>query len=86
MEVTSDAETAVCNLGSINLSKFVDNGEVAFDRIGEVVRTAVTFLDRVIDRNWYPIESAQSSNSRWRPVGLGMMGLQDVFFQLNFIQ
>ena len=83
LEVTSDAETAVCNLGSINLSKFVDNGEVAFDRIGEVVRTAVTFLDRVIDRNWYPIESAQSSNSRWRPVGLGMMGLQDVFFQLN---
>lgn len=83
LEVTSDAETAVCNLGSINLSKFVDNGEVAYDRIGEVVRTAVTFLDRVIDRNWYPTETSQASNARWRPVGLGMMGLQDVFFQLQ---
>ncbi len=87
LEVTSDAETAVCNLGSINLSKFVDNGPdglaVAYDRIGEVVRTAVTFLDRVIDRNWYPTETAQASNARWRPVGLGMMGLQDVFFQLQ---
>lgn len=87
LEVTSDDETAVCNLGSINLSKFVDNGPdglaVAYDRIGEVVRTAVTFLDRVIDRNWYPTETAQASNTRWRPVGLGMMGLQDVFFQLK---
>lgn len=87
LEVTSDAETAVCNLGSINLSKFVDNGpdgmEVAYDRIGEVVRTAVTFLDRVIDRNWYPIETSQASNAKWRPVGLGLMGLQDVFFQLK---
>ncbi|MFN8016302.1 MAG: ribonucleoside-diphosphate reductase subunit alpha [Acidimicrobiia bacterium] len=82
LEVTSEGETAVCNLGSINLSKFVDNGQVAYDRIGEVVRTAVTFLDRVIDRNWYPIETSQASNARWRPVGLGMMGLQDVFFQL----
>ena len=87
LEVTSDTETAVCNLGSINLSKFVDDGpngkQVAYDRIGEVVRTAVTFLDRVIDRNWYPIETAQASNSRWRPIGLGLMGLQDVFFQLK---
>lgn len=83
LEVTSDAETAVCNLGSINLSKFVDDGEVAYGRIGEVVRTAVTYLDRVIDRNWYPTETSQASNARWRPVGLGLMGLQDVFFQLN---
>jgi len=83
LEVTSNEETAVCNLGSINLSKFVDDGEVAYDRIREVVHTAVTFLDRVIDRNWYPTETAQASNARWRPVGLGLMGLQDVFFQLN---
>ena len=83
LEVTSNEETAVCNLGSINLSKFVDDGEIAYDRIGEVVKTAVTFLDRVIDRNWYPTPTSQASNARWRPVGLGMMGLQDVFFQLN---
>ncbi len=87
LEVTSNEETAVCNLGSINLSKFVDDGpegkHVAYDRIGEVVRTAVTYLDRVIDRNWYPTETSKASNARWRPVGLGLMGLQDVFFQLH---
>jgi ribonucleoside-diphosphate reductase alpha chain len=86
LEVTSNDETAVCNLGSINLSKFVDDGpegkHVAYDRIREVASTAVTYLDRVIDRNWYPTETSQASNARWRPVGLGMMGLQDVFFQL----
>lgn len=84
IEVTSDEETAVCNLGSVNLSKFVgENGEFDFEHLGEVVRTAVKYLDRVIDINYYPTESAQSSNNRWRPVGLGLMGLQDVFFQLR---
>lgn len=84
LEVTSDAETAVCNLGSVNLSKFVRNGEeFDFEHLGEVVRTAVKYLDRVIDINYYPTESAGTSNQRWRPVGLGLMGLQDVFFQLR---
>ena len=85
LEVTSDTETAVCNLGSLNLSKYVDldNGVVDYEKIAKVVRTAVTFLDRVIDRNWYPTPASATSNSRWRPVGLGLMGLQDVFFQLG---
>ncbi|MCH2100411.1 MAG: ribonucleoside-diphosphate reductase subunit alpha [Planctomycetes bacterium] len=84
IEVTSDAETAVCNLGSVNLSKFVlENGNFDFDHLGEVVRTAVKYLDRVIDINYYPTESAGSSNARWRPVGLGLMGMQDVFFQMR---
>lgn len=85
LEVTSDAETAVCNLGSLNLSKYVDleKGEVDYEKIRTVVRTAVTFLDRVIDRNWYPTPASSTSNARWRPVGLGLMGLQDVFFQLG---
>ncbi|WP_031520270.1 ribonucleoside-diphosphate reductase subunit alpha [Streptomyces sp. NRRL F-5123] len=87
LEVTDDSETAVCNLGSVNLSSFVtaDSGDDVVDwaRLDETVRTAVTFLDRVVDINYYPTEQAGRSNSRWRPVGLGVMGLQDVFFKLR---
>lgn len=83
VEVTSQAETAVCNLGSVNLAKVVVDGEVDFARIRATVHTAVKFLDRVIDINYYPTEAAAASNRRWRPVGLGLMGLQDVFFQLG---
>ena len=81
LEVTNQQETAVCNLGSVNLGRLVRDGAFDFDRLGEVVRTAVPFLDRVIDINFYPTDEAGSSNSKWRPVGLGLMGLQDVFFQ-----
>jgi ribonucleoside-diphosphate reductase alpha chain len=89
LEVTSAEETAVCNLGSINLSHHLDEdgpagtGVFDFDKLGETVRLAVRQLDRVIDLNFYPIESARRGNLRWRPVGLGVMGLQDVFFKLR---
>ncbi|GHH54301.1 ribonucleoside-diphosphate reductase subunit alpha [Streptomyces candidus] len=84
LEVTNDGETAVCNLGSVNMGAFVlDSGDIDWDRLDETVRTAVTFLDRVVDINFYPTEQAGNSNSRWRPVGLGAMGLQDVFFKLK---
>ncbi len=83
IEVTDQDETAVCNLGSVNLGAFVHDGSFDFDRLGEVVRTAVPFLDRVIDINYYPTEAAARSNAAWRPVGIGLMGLQDVFFQLR---
>ncbi|MEU2266424.1 ribonucleoside-diphosphate reductase subunit alpha [Streptomyces olindensis] len=83
LEVTSDGETAVCNLGSVNLGAFVTGGDIDWERLDETVRTAVTFLDRVVDINFYPTEQAGRSNARWRPVGLGAMGLQDVFFQLR---
>lgn len=83
LEVTSDAETAVCNLGSVNLGKCVVDGAFDYQALAEIVRTAVKYLDRVIDINYYPIDEAKSSNSRWRPVGMGAMGLQDVFFQLR---
>src|ERR1700742_5007390 len=86
-EVTADAETAVCNLGSINLAQHLvtdDHGvDVDWVRLRDTVRTAVPFLDRVIDINYYPSEQAAASNPRWRPVGLGVMGLQDVFFALG---
>jgi len=83
LEVTSDAETAVCNLGSVNLGAHVAGDSMDWTRLRETVRTAVTFLDRVIDINYYPTEPAGRSNPRWRPVGLGVMGLQDVFFKLR---
>jgi ribonucleoside-diphosphate reductase alpha chain len=83
LEVTSDEETAVCNLGSVNLGAHVAGDDVDWVRLRETVRTAVTFLDRVIDINYYPTEEAGRSNPRWRPVGLGVMGLQDVFFKLR---
>ncbi len=83
VEVTSAGETAVCNLGSPNLAVHVVNGEFDFRMLADTVRTAVKFLDRVIDRNFYPTDTAAASNAKWRPVGLGVMGLQDVFFQLR---
>ena len=87
-EVTSKDQTAVCNLGSINLARHIthnDDGVAVFDfeKLAETVRIAVPMLDRVIDINFYPIAQAASSNVRWRPIGLGLMGLQDVFFQLH---
>lgn len=83
VEVTNAEETAVCNLGSINLGHMIKDGAVDFERIGEVVRTAVRFLDRVIDINYYPTDDAARSNTRWRPIGFGLMGLQDAFFKLR---
>ena len=88
LEVTSEAETAVCNLGSINLARHLATDAagalgVDWDKLARTVRVAVRQLDRVIDLNHYPISGAKVSNSRWRPVGLGLMGLQDVFFQLR---
>jgi ribonucleoside-diphosphate reductase alpha chain len=83
IEVSSDAETAVCNLGSINLARHVSADGVDWEKLRETVRTALPLLDRVIDINYYPSEEAAASNPRWRPVGLGLMGLQDVFFALR---
>ena len=87
-EVTSKDQTAVCNLGSINLARHITHNEEGiavfdFEKLAETVRIAVPMLDRVIDINFYPIAQAASSNVRWRPIGLGLMGLQDVFFQLH---
>jgi ribonucleoside-diphosphate reductase alpha chain len=88
LEVSSATETAVCNLGSVNLSRHVvsaADGSHAFDfdQLASTVRTAVRQLNRVIDLNFYPIETARTANMKWRPVGLGVMGLQDVFFKLR---
>ncbi len=83
LEVTSDSETAVCNLGSVNLSRHIIDGRFDFEKLARSVKTAVKYLDRVVDINFYPIPQSQNSNHKWRPVGLGLMGLQDAFFQLK---
>lgn len=84
LEVTSNKETAVCNLGSVNLGRHIVNGSFDFEKLAKTVQTAVKYLDRVVDINFYPIDTAKDSNHKWRPVGLGIMGLQDAFFQLKF--
>ena len=85
IEVTNQDETAVCNLGSLNLGEFVEDGEFNFDRLAETVLHVMPYLDRVIDINFYPTDEAGHSNNKWRPVGLGVMGLQDVFFKKGLV-
>jgi ribonucleoside-diphosphate reductase alpha chain len=84
LEVTSKEETAVCNLGSINLSSYVTQDQkFDFEKLKSVTHIATRFLDKVVDINFYPTKEAAQSNHRWRPVGLGIMGLQDVFFKMR---
>jgi ribonucleoside-diphosphate reductase alpha chain len=83
LEVTNQQEGAVCNLGSLNLGRCVVDDKFDFERLKHNVRIAVKQLDRVIDRNFYPLPMTQRSNMKWRPIGLGCMGLQDVFFKMG---
>ena len=84
LEVTNRDETAVCNLGSLNLGHFVtDDGAFDYEHLSRAVKVAVRYLDRVVDINFYPTGAAAYSNSKWRPVGLGVMGLQDVLFKMR---
>lgn len=80
---TSADETAVCNLGSINLPRHVVSGVWDKSRLRATVATAMRMLDNVIDLNYYPTREAEYANMRHRPVGLGIMGLQDAFYLLN---
>ena len=85
LEVTSGDQTAVCNLGSLNLSSFVNADQTFdFEKLKKVTAVAVKFLDRVVDLNFYPTPEAKDSNHQWRPIGLGIMGLQDVFFKMRY--
>jgi len=81
---TSDEETAVCNLGSVILDTHVtDSGKLDLEMLKETITVAVRALDNVIDINFYPTEAAKRSNLRHRPIGLGVMGLQNALFKRN---
>ena len=80
---TSAQETAVCNLGSINLAAHIAGGRLDLGLLQATVRTAVRMLDNVVDINYYPTPEAQNANLRHRPVGLGIMGFQDALYMLG---
>lgn len=80
---TSAEETAVCNLGSVNLARHMKDGKLDHTMLAETVKTGMRMLDNVIDINFYPTKEAETSNMRHRPVGLGIMGLADALYMLD---
>jgi ribonucleoside-diphosphate reductase alpha chain len=80
---TSDTETAVCNLGSVNLLQHLKDGRIDHEKLQRTVTTAMRMLDNVIDINYYAVKKARDSNMRHRPVGLGVMGFQDALYELR---
>ncbi|WP_417195303.1 ribonucleoside-diphosphate reductase subunit alpha [Bizionia sp.] len=83
MEYTSPDEVAVCNLASIALPMFIKNGEFDHKELYKITKRVTKNLNRVIDRNYYPVKEAENSNFRHRPVGLGVQGLADTFIKLR---
>lgn len=86
IEYTSKDEVAVCNLASIALPRFVDEKTQTFDhnKLFEITYVATQNLNKIIDRNYYPIPEARNSNMRHRPIGLGVQGLADAFILMRF--
>ncbi|TWO67826.1 ribonucleoside-diphosphate reductase subunit alpha [Caenimonas sedimenti] len=80
---TSDTETAVCNLGSVNLLQHLKDGGVDHAKLKKTIATAMRMLDNVIDINYYAVKKARDSNMKHRPVGLGIMGFQDALYELR---
>lgn len=79
---TSDREIAVCNLGSLNLANHIDeSGQLDHEKLRNTVRTAIRMLDNVIDINYYAVQTARDSNTKHRPIGLGLMGFQDALYK-----
>ncbi|WP_433764782.1 ribonucleoside-diphosphate reductase subunit alpha [Flavobacterium ginsenosidimutans] len=83
MEFTSKDEIAVCNLASISLPMFIENGKFDHQALYNVTKRVTRNLNKVIDRNYYPVKEAENSNMRHRPVGLGVQGLADAFIMLR---
>jgi ribonucleoside-diphosphate reductase alpha chain len=83
MEYTSPDEVAVCNLASIALPMFIKDGAFDHEELFRVTKRVTVNLNRVIDRNYYPVKEAENSNMRHRPVGLGVQGLADAFIKLR---
>jgi ribonucleoside-diphosphate reductase alpha chain len=83
VEYTAPDEVAVCNLASIALPRFVNNGSFDFERLYDITKVITRNLNKIIDINYYPIEEARRSNMRHRPIGLGVQGLADTFIMLR---
>lgn len=83
MEYTSADEVAVCNLASLALPKYVNNGKFDHQRLYEVTKVVTRNLNKIIDINYYPVVEAERSNKRHRPIGIGVQGLADVFIMLR---
>src|SRR5690606_24835426 len=83
IEYTSADEIAVCNLASLSLPMFIENGQFNHQLLFDVTKRVTRNLNKVIDRNYYPVEEARNSNMRHRPVGLGVQGLADAFIMLR---
>jgi len=83
IEFTSPEETAVCNLGSLALPKFVEDGKFNFEKLRKYTSILARNLDLVIDKTYYPTEKCKTSNLRHRPIGIGIQGLADVFAMLR---
>jgi len=84
MEYTSADEVAVCNLASIALPKFVENGVFNHEQLYDITRVVTRNLNKVIDVNYYPIPEARNSNMRHRPIGIGVQGLADAFILMGY--
>lgn len=84
IEYTSADEIAVCNLASIALPRFVEDGKFDHQRLFEVTYTITKNLNKIIDRNYYPVAEARNSNMRHRPIGIGVQGLADAFILMRF--
>lgn len=83
LEFTSENEVAVCNLASLALPRFVNNGEFDHEKLYEVTYEVTKNLNKIIDNNYYPVEEARTSNLRHRPIGLGVQGLADAFILMR---
>lgn len=83
LEYTAPDEVAVCNLASVALNRFVENGKYNHQKLYEVVYQMTVNLNRIIDINYYPVPEAANSNLRHRPIGLGVQGLADTFFEMR---
>ncbi|ROS05227.1 ribonucleoside-diphosphate reductase alpha chain [Sinobacterium caligoides] len=81
---TASDEIAVCNLGSVNLSNHIVNGELDRERLRKTIHSAIRLLDNVIDINYYAVKEARNSNLKHRPIGMGVMGFQDALYQLGY--
>jgi ribonucleotide reductase alpha subunit len=84
MEYTSPDEIAVCNLASIALPRFVEDGQFDHQRLFEITYVITKNLNKIIDRNYYPVAEARNSNLRHRPIGIGVQGLADAFILMRF--